>query len=121
MSHTGTRIYMANVPGRTDLRELTVPLPYLKMDGSKGLIPAGFQWNGATGFFLTHIVFPRHNHPIATCRHDFRCTHARNSAERKFADKEFEKDIGTTSRWITKKIGYVGVRIGAFFGIGRNY
>jgi hypothetical protein len=46
---------------------------------------------------------------------------ATSKAERKFADKEFEKDVGSTSYWITKKVGYIGVRVGAFFGIGNNF
>jgi hypothetical protein len=46
---------------------------------------------------------------------------AKNPVERKFADKEFEKDVGKTSWWLTKKVGYIGVRIGAFLGIGTNY
>jgi hypothetical protein len=46
---------------------------------------------------------------------------AKNPVDRRFADKEFEKDVGKTSWWLTKKVGYLGVRIGAFLGIGCNY
>jgi len=118
MAASGTIIHMRNVPGRPDLRALDLPLPYIKMDGTMGLIPADFEWNGASGFFLTHMIFPRHNHPIATCRHDWRCEKSRSPEERLFADREFEKDVGKTSWWVTKKVGYIGVRIGAFFGVG---
>lgn len=44
-----------------------------------------------------------------------------NAEQRKWADEEFRKDVGETSWWITKQIGYLGVRIGAMFGIGSNF
>jgi hypothetical protein len=83
-------------------------------------IPEEFHWNGASSGILSPL-FPRWNHPISTCRHDFRCEKAKNAEERAWTDEEFEKDLGTTSFWITKKIGYIGVRAGALLGIGRNY
>lgn len=121
MAHSGTLIYMRNVPGRPDLRALTLPLELVNQDGSTSEIPAGFYWDGSSAPAVLQAVFPRHNHPIASCRHDWRCKHARNGAERKWADQQFEKDVGTTSWWITKKVGYLGVRIGAMLGIGVRY
>jgi hypothetical protein len=122
MAHSGTIIHMRNVPGNGKLRALDIPLPIKKMDGNMGLVPADFEWDGSSVPWIFQGIFPRHNHPIASCRHDWRCRNARNKAERLFADKEFEKDVGTTSWWVTKKVGYIGVRIGAFLGIGRyNY
>jgi len=114
-------IHMRNVPGTDDTRALDAPLPCLLFDGSMGEVPVDFEWDGASTPAPLQAVFPRHNHPIASCRHDYRCKQAKNAAERKFADKEFEKDVGTTSWWITKKVGYYGVRIGAFFGIGSDF
>ena len=114
-------IHMRNVPGTDDARALDAPLPCLMPDGTMGEVPTGEVWDGASTPMLLQGIFPRHNHPIASCRHDWRCKHAKNKAERKFADVEFEKDVGTTSWWITKKVGYIGVRIGAFFGIGSDF
>ena len=114
-------IYMTNVPGTDNDRALFKPLPLLMMDGTESEVPAGFVWDGASVPMLFQGIFPRHNHPIASCRHDYRCKQAQNDSERKFADEQFEKDVGTTSWWITKKVGYIGVRIGAFFGIGSSY
>lgn len=114
-------IHMRNVPGTDDERALDYPLPYIMPDGSTKEIPAGFTWDGASVPMLFQGVFPRHNHPIASCRHDWRCKQAKNTAERKFADEQFQTDVGTTSWWITKKVGYLGVRIGALFGVGSNF
>jgi hypothetical protein len=29
--------------------------------------------------------------------------------------------VGATSWWITKQVGYAGVRLGALFGVGVHY
>lgn len=100
---------------------LTEPLICEHWDGSTRYIPTGFGWDGSSVPFIFQGMFPRHRHPIASCRHDWRCAHAKNKAERKWADQEFEKDVGTTSWYVTKKIGYYGVRIGAFLGIGNQF
>lgn len=121
LMHTGTKIYMSNVPGEPKERELTRPLVCQNIDGSESFVPTGYRWDGSSVPAVFQGVFPRHNHPIASCRHDWRCDHARTPVERHWADREFEKDVGTTSWWITKKIGYLGARAGAFFGIGCHY
>ena len=112
---------MRNVPGRGDLRALTAPLYCQNQDGSNGYVPFGFVWDGSSTPIGLRWLFPKHNHPIASCRHDWRCKCAKNKADRLWADKEFEKDVGRTSWWITKKVGYLGVRTGAFFGVGNNF
>jgi len=114
-------IHMRNVPGKPNKRALTLPLSCTKINGEKGAIPAGFEWDGSSSPLLLRGIFPRHRHPIASCRHDYRCGKAKNPEERAWADKEFEKDVGATSWWITKKLGYMGVRIGAWLGIGCHY
>ena len=119
-----TIICMRNVPEEPNnphLRSLTSPLPYLLPDGTWSEIEVGFTWNGSSVPWIFQGLFPRHRHPVASCRHDKRCEDAKTREERAWADKEFEKDIGTTSWWITKKIMYIGVRIGAFFGLGSKY
>lgn len=114
-------IHMRNVEGTDDDRALDAPLPLLLIDGTMDEVPADFKWDGSSVPMLFQGIFPRHNHPIASCRHDWRCKNAKNAKERAFADKQFEKDVGKTSWWITKKVGYIGVRVGAFFGIGSNF
>ncbi len=114
MAHSGTIIYMCNVPANGHLRQLTKPLPCKNFDGTDGEIPAGFVWDGSSSG-LASPIFPRHDHPIASCRHDWRCGQAKTWQERLWADKEFEKDVGTTSWWITKKLGRAGVAIGSIW------
>ena len=116
----GTMICMSNVPDKKSphLRKLTAPLSCKKMDGTIGLVPPGFEWDGSSVPWVFQGLFPRHRHPVASCRHDWRCHNAENKAERAFADMEFEKDVGKTSWWVTKKVMYAGVRIGAYLGIG---
>lgn len=112
-----TTIYMRNVPDKPLHRALTAPLRLNRLGAE---IPAGFEWDGSSsGIFRG--VFPKWRHPIASCRHDWRCQHAKNAAERKEADQRFRDDVGATSWWITKQVGYAGVRIGALFGVGVNY
>lgn len=118
MTHSGTIVYMRTVPGKPLHRALTVPLPVQKQDGTMGLIPAGFESDGSSVPWIFQGLFPRHRHPIAFFRHDWRCRQAKTPAERLFADKEFKNDVRRTSWAITAWIGYAGVRIGARLGVG---
>lgn len=121
MAHSGTLIVMRNVPGKPLHRALWLPLSCPSFDGAIGQVPAGFEWDGSSVPWIFQRIFPRHNHPIASCRHDWRCRNAKSAAERAWADREFEKDVATTSWWITAKLGYLGVRIGAALGVGVYY
>lgn len=134
------RIYMRSVRGNIDVREVTQPLKVTFRDGSYEFIQPFYEWNGASsGIFRP--FFPKWKHPLATCKHDFRCERATCKEDRLFADTEFKKDIerleidekpkGAKSKvkLFFKKaglkkdsiLGYYGVRIGAFFGIGSNF
>lgn len=145
MAHSGTIIHMRNVPERPDNRALDAPLPCKMWDGWEGAeeVPADFEWDGSSieieaeekpwyirwpvavltspVNFFNRAVFPRHDHPIASCRHDWRCRNAKNKDQRKWADRKFREDVGTTSWWVTKQTGYLGVRAGAMLGIGNNF
>jgi hypothetical protein len=113
-------IFMRTIRERPENRALTRPLFCKEYSGGMGIIPTEFEWDGSSsGIFAP--IFPKWRHPIASCRHDYRCRKAKSHAERKWADKEFEKDVGETSWWITKKVGYIGVRAGAMLGIGNNF
>lgn len=110
-------IYMRNVKDETDMMELTQPLPC-----GEGEIPTGFRWNGASGGVLRSVPilgFPKWKHPIASCKHDFRCWKAGLSKKlRELADTLFKSDVGVRgTKWEQFK-GFLGVRIGAFFGVG---
>lgn len=118
MAASGIIVYMRTVPGKPLHRALTVPLPYDRQDGSTGLIPAGFEWDGSSTPWIFRGLFPKHRHPIASCRHDWRCRQAKTNEERLFADQEFKKDVMKTSWWITAQVGYIGVRAGAMLGVG---
>lgn len=146
MAHSGTLIHMRNVPERPDNRALDKPLPCPMWPGWEGPeeVPVDFEWDGssieleaeetrpwyvrwpisvltAPVNFFNRSIFPRWRHPIASCRHDWRCRNARNKEQRAWSDAEFEKDVSTTSWWLTKKLGYAGVRAGAALGIGNNF
>ena len=123
METDGQLICMSNVPEKDNphLRRLTDPLIAKKMDGYMEMIPAGFEWDGSSVPYLFQGLFPRHRHPVASSRHDWRCRRAKTRAERRWADEEFRGDVGKTSWWITKQFGYAGVRMGALFGIGCHY
>jgi len=121
MAHSGTILFMRTVPGKPELRALTLSLECKMWDGTTDLIPAGFSWDGNSIPFIFRGLFPRHDHPLASIKHDYRCSKAKNTAQRAWSDLEFQADVGTTGWWITKKIGYIGVRIGAFLGIGSNF
>ncbi|MCD6526138.1 MAG: hypothetical protein J7K75_03995 [Desulfuromonas sp.] len=107
------RIYMRSVPGQLDVLELTQPLPC-----GDGKIEAGYRWNGASVGPLRKVPmlgFPKWKHPIATCRHDWRCEQAKTEEERLFADQEFMVDVGRGGTAWEQMKGYFGVRLGAFF------
>lgn len=103
-------------------RALDKPLPCPMWPGWEGPVevPKNFVWDGnSSGLFAP--VYPTWNHPISSCRHDWRCLLAKTPEERLWADRAFRDDVGTTSWWVTKQIGYLGVRLGALLGIGVRY
>ena len=116
-----TIIWMRNVEGKPKMRALTAPLYCIMGDGSESCIPFDFEWDGSSVPVIFQGIFPRHRHPVSSCKHDWRSSHAKNKKDRAFADKEFRKDVRKTSWWITAAIGYAGVRIGALFGVGSNF
>jgi len=89
-------------------------------------IPTGFIWNGASspGIPLARYIAPKFYRNIkASCVHDWLCSLPQTSEDRAKADKLYyllkkyvEKDDS-----IKCVLGYWGVRLGAFLGIGRNY
>ena len=114
-------LYHRTVPGKPLHRALTETHPCTMPDGTTEDIPVDFEWDGSSVPGLFRGLFPKWRHPIASCEHDYGCGKAKNQKERKFHDEKFQVNVGHTSWWLTKKVGYYGVRIGAFLGIGNHF
>ncbi|MDA3832812.1 MAG: DUF1353 domain-containing protein [Spirochaetales bacterium] len=98
------------------LREVTRDWSY------KGeTVPMGFRWDGSSSPRLLWVVIAPWKNPKASCWHDWKCGQAKNKAERKQADKDFKELVGSDGNVVEKQLGYMGVRIGAFFGVGNNF
>jgi len=120
-------ITLNSVPGVLDLKDLVKSIPC-----GGAWIPVPFRFNGSSSGWLGQLIIPRWRHPIASCRHDFRCrliyteydlgnlTFKEVRYYRQLADYYFKQDIkiGQTSEirsFLESNLGYMGVRIGAFF------
>lgn len=108
------QIYMTTLPNELGYRKLTKPLLC-----GEGYIPDTFVWNGSSSGIFAWL-FPRWKHPIASCRHDWRCSIARNADERRLADELFRDDVSKGGTKFEELIGYAGVRLGAYLGIGNK-
>lgn len=86
-------------------------------------VPKGFEWNGANSPTVTTWIIPKaHRTLIASCLHDYLCELATCPADRKKADKLFEEELARRGHSkVRSKLGYLGVRLGALFGIGSNF
>ena len=124
-------LHVSTIPGKTDWRRTLNEVPI-----GDTVIAPGFEFNGASVGPL-RFAFPKWKHPIATVRHDKRCNQAalpkaeakkypyfspaakllrkRYKMERKFADDQFKIDVGVNGTKWEQRVGFIGVRIGAFF------
>ena len=87
-------------------------------------IPSGFEFDGAsTPRIFWSILPPFKDTKVAACIHDYLCEQAKSSDDRKFADELFYYILKHQGRisGLRAWIGFVGVRIGAAFGIGVRY
>jgi hypothetical protein len=87
-------------------------------------VPAGFEFDGAsTPRIFWSILPPFKDTKIAACIHDYLCIQARTKEDRLYADKLFYHILKHQGRisGLRALIGYVGVRLGAFAGIGVRY
>ena len=86
-------------------------------------VPAGFVFDGASAPRLFwSIIPPFKKTKKASCLHDWLCRKARNKKERLYADRVFKQALeeeGLNPFRVTA--GYIGVRIGAFFGVGNHF
>jgi hypothetical protein len=88
------------------------------------LVPAGFQFDGAsTPRVFWSIIPPFKDVKAAACVHDYLCEAAKNRDDRLFADRLFYRMLRENPRINDNRAlaGYIGVRIGAFAGIGVRY
>lgn len=86
-------------------------------------VPKGFRFDGASAPRLFwSIIPPMRETTKASCVHDFLCRSAKNKEERLAADKLFFVMLREAKLSLPRCIiGYLGVRIGAFLGIGVYY
>lgn len=87
------------------------------------VVPVGFIFDGAsTPRLLWSIIPPFKKTMRAACVHDYMCRTARNNGDRKKADQYFLqalKEMGFNP--VRRTLGYIGVRVGAFFGVGNHF
>jgi len=98
-------------PYDIDMMVLLAPIPC-----GDHWIPALYKWNGASVGPLRWL-FPKWKHPVATCRHDYRCQKAKYWYQRKIADVLFYRDVGVRGTKYEQIIGYTGVRLGALWAL----
>ena len=121
MKKTWTDIYMKNVPGKPNHRELTKPLPCEMYDGSVEDIPVKYQWDGSSVPWIFTRIFPRLKHPVNSCKHDWRREHSSTYAEYAWSDSMFREGVSFVTEetgrkdravaWIEGKIGFIGVAL----------
>lgn len=87
------------------------------------IVPKDFKWNGASvPWFATPIIPKAYKTLEASCLHDWLCADAETPVEREAADRAFIEVLrGKGFNKVRLKLGYWGVRLGAFFGIGVKY
>jgi len=86
-------------------------------------VPAGFKFDGASApRVFWGIIPPFKQTKKAACIHDWLCKNAKNASDRKAADKLFHTMLQEAGLNKTRcRIGYWGVRVGSFFGVGIHY
>jgi len=98
-------------------------------------VPTGFSFDGASSPRIFWFIIPPFKRvKKAACIHDWLCRGARGREERKAADRAFykalrdikviDKKTGREKDGISKwrcQLAYVGVRAGAYMGIGVYY
>ena len=86
-------------------------------------VPSGFVFDGASApRIFWSIIPPFKRTKKASCIHDYLCRNAKSKEDRKRADEIFYRMLQESGISETRcKIGYLGVRIGAFFGAGVYY
>lgn len=85
-------------------------------------VPKDFEWDGNSA--PVGLIIKRYSEGFrASLVHDYLCRGAIDAQERKAADEAYRAilvELGLVDPWRIK-LGYLGVRIGAFFGIGVHY
>ena len=86
-------------------------------------VPSGFIFDGASApRIFWGIIPPFKRTKKAACIHDYLCSIAKNKGDRKKADDLFKVMLEEEGLNRTRcTLGYWGVRVGAFFGVGVRY
>lgn len=94
-----------------------------KYKGEVTIVPKGFEWDGASSPSIASWIIPKaYGTLIASCLHDYLCGLATCDEDRELADERFKYEIDMRGMSKTRSwFGYLGVRVGAFFGVGSNY
>lgn len=86
-------------------------------------VPEGFYWDGASVPWFATVIIPRAYKTLkASCIHDYLCREANNKEDRRVADVvlfDALRERGFSG--LRSGLSYLGVRLGAFFGIGVYY
>lgn len=99
------------------------------------IVPIGFSFDGASApRIFWGIIPPFKRTKKAACVHDWLCRNAKGPSDRKYADRIFyqmlkevrviDKETGREKPGLNKvrcALGYIGVRIGSYLGIGVHY
>ncbi|MCK5018997.1 MAG: DUF1353 domain-containing protein [Candidatus Peribacteraceae bacterium] len=107
-------IHCRTIQGKPKWRKLLEDYSY-----KDTTVPDGYEWNGSSTPWFAKGIIPKFELTLeASCIHDYLCEHAKTKADRKKADGIFkemlrEKGMGK----FRSRLGYWGVRIGAFFNI----
>ena len=122
---------VAHIPSGSDVQirlrqgedntQLILDAPYTAYGQT---VPAGFTFDGASSPWFARWVIPKFFRVIkASCRHDYGCSMAKNFKERLVEDVVFFLMCYHVERLATWRCiaGLIGVRIGAYLGIGRSY
>lgn len=114
-------IHCAQIVGEPDYLILTQDFHCLG-----DIIRAGFRWNGASSpsIPIFRFIAPKfYKNIVASCWHDFRCGEAASKQERKVADEGYYllKKYAECDNSVKCQLSYVGVRVGAIFGVGNNF
>lgn len=87
------------------------------------VVPKGFIFDGASAPRIFWAIIPPYKKTKkAACLHDWMCRNAKGKGDRLAADRLFYKmlqEAGLSS--IRSRLGYVGVRLGSYMGIGVYY
>jgi hypothetical protein len=119
-------IHCRTIDDKPGWRKLTKAYSFTTSEAITILVPNGYEWNGASTPWFAKMIIPKFEKTLApSCIHDYLCEHAKTKEDRKFADDVFLEMLRRKNKKtgkprmgkIRSRLGWLGVRIGAFFSI----